>query len=119
VRRKTIFKIPEFMTVFFRTFELCLVKHNDCFERAAFNSASDTDCNVILVDKYISVNIPKENIRKLPSRFSTSFFTQLCYIGRLPEEQQSLVKPRSKFKATAEFDEKENHLVFLEIEAIR
>lgn len=72
-----------------------------------------------LVDRFAIRTIPKANVRKLPAKFATDFFSQLCYIESVNEANLATAQERIKLRTNivadlVAFDEDKNQfsLVF-------
>lgn len=72
--------------LFFSVNEICLVKNEDRWERGSVVELND-DIKMLLIDRFIEKNIPKEDIRQLPQILASDFFTQLCKVGGCYENE--------------------------------
>jgi hypothetical protein len=87
----------------FRLNELCLVKKDDRWERAAAVEFKEDELVMMLVDKFALESIPLNNVRRLPANLATGFFAQLCYVKGIDEDNflvaAEKIKPRSNLIA--------------------
>lgn len=68
---------------------------------------------MLLVDKFVVQSIPKENVRKLPTKFSSHFFIHLCKFKTSSGAYEPSQFSRNKkiIADLIEFDEKDEQFV--------
>lgn len=95
-----------------------MVKHEGRWERGAVVDIKPNEIQMALVDRFSIRSIPKADVRKLPAKFATDFFSQLCYIESVNESNlamaQEKIKPRTNIVADfVTFDEKKNQFTLV------
>lgn len=79
-----------------------MVKNDDRWERGSVVKLKDR-IEMLLVDRFIMKNVSKEDIRRLPSKLASGFFTHLCEIGGINDQTFAVasekIQARSNFVA--------------------
>lgn len=110
-----MFQTHDIISHFFRCNELCLVKFEDQWERAAYQKSNTFTCDMVLVDKLCFVSIPREIIRKLPSYLATDFFSSLCRIKNPSTGNQRKIQASEVLSVTVELDNNDKSFVLTNV----
>lgn len=85
------------------------MKYEKRWERAAVVEVNNEDFQMILVDQFALRLVSKQDIRKLPCNFATSYFAQLCFIEDFKENLNTAIEPRKIIVAASiQFDDDKN-----------
>lgn len=71
---------------------------------------------IMLVDKNVLMDVPRCDVRQLPAQLATNFFTHLCFVEGVTEENlqfaSETIVPKSTFIAdSVRYDEDKNYFV--------
>jgi len=87
-----------------------MVRIEDRWERAALKEITEDAFKMLLIDKYITMNIPKENVRQIPLQLASDFFTQLCEVN-VAETAKNQIQPLRRVLADIVYDENNKRFV--------
>lgn len=74
--------------------ELCVVKFNEQWYRGSCSDINSQNefIKFVLIDLMINVKIMKDDVRKIPQSFTQHFYTSLCYVEGINEENFKKIK---------------------------
>lgn len=86
------------------------MKSGNIWERGAVIEIGPSGILTLFIDRFVKVVVSKREYRKLPARFATEFFTSLCFVAGLTEENLKNVEGKFKKNSfiivdTVEFDQ--------------